>query len=55
MCSRYELGAPPEDIIERFGLAPPSHAFFDQPTESEIRPIDSASIIGTDKTADVLP
>ena len=55
MCSRYELRASPQNIIERFGLAPLSDAFLERITGLELRPTDPALVIGTDQTPDILP
>ncbi len=43
MCSRYELNAPPRDLMRRFGLA----AFPDLPEREEIRPTNQALVITT--------
>ncbi len=43
MCSRFEMDAPPADLIGRFGLdGPPS-----VPNAAELRPTDQALVIGS--------
>ncbi len=48
MCARYELTAPAQNIIERFGLTVPLSAFDIFHPIAEVRPTNQVPVIGVD-------
>lgn len=54
MCSRYEVKVPVERMIERFGLAVTDITFGAGAAGPEIRPTNSAIVIGTDAVPEIL-
>lgn len=54
MCSRYELRAPPESIVDKFGLIPALLEGIGDVMGAEIRPTDPALVVGYDQRAELL-